>query len=464
MAAAVYAAAAISYYKWMVEFMNNTIDMTRGRPIPLLLKFAYPIMLTSILQQLYSLADSMIVGRFLGISAFAAVGAAGFIAWLPQNMLLGLTHGFSIVLSQQFGAGDKAGFKLANRRAAILSAGFTVFFTIVLIIFRDKLLALLKTPAELMEYARDYLLIIYLGLIFHGMFNWAASALRAMGDSKTPMIAMFASSAINIALDIVLIKLIPLGVAGVALATVMAQLASLCICLYKLHSAYPEFPPLAKAIPDGSIGQLLKMGLPPMFRDGVIAVGGLYVQRVINTFGVAFVAGMTAANCYFSILSMLGGSLEGAVATYCGQNTGANRNDRVRSGVRSGALLTLIFACITILAAYFSAPYLIRLITGDSAAEALKTGIFALRCSACFLPALHLLFLYRAALQGMGDAVTPMLSGFMELGMRVVCVLALTEYIGPVAACIADGLGWLAAAILLMAKYLFTLQRFGSET
>lgn len=439
--------------------MNNTLDMTKGRPLTLMLRFALPIMLTSILQQLYSLADGMIVGRFLGMDAFAAIGAAGFIAWLPQNMFLGLSHGLGVVLGQLFGAGDREGFRRANLRCALLCGGMAIVASALLIIFRDSLLALMKTPAEMLEYDRDYLLVIYMGLIFFAMFNWAASALRALGDSRTPMLAAFAASGVNIALDYVLIKFIPMGVTGAALATVIAQALSLVICLAALKAKNPEFPARAAKPVDGSFGRLLRLGIPPMLRDGVIAVGGLYVQAVVNTFGVAFVAGVTAASRYFSIVSMAGGSLEGAMATFAAQNTGAGNPERMKKGARSATVLTMIFAAVSVTVTFFAAPVLIRLITGIYDGEAFRTGVFVLHCTACFLPFLHLLYLYRAAIQGMGDSLFPMLSGFAELAMRVFSVLALTSFIGSTAACIADGLGWLGAAALVIGRYAFMMKR-----
>ena len=440
--------------------MNNTMDMTKGRPLPLIMRFALPIMLTSVLQQLYSLADGVIVGRYLGITAFAAIGAAGFIAWLPQNMLLGLSHGFGAVLSQLFGAGDRAEFRRGNVRAGVLSGLIALVFTIPLILFREELLALLRTPAELRQYASDYLLIIYIGLPFFALFNWAASALRAMGDSRTPLIAMLLSSVINIVLDFVLIKLIPLGVVGPALSTVIAQVISFVHCVAALLIKKPDFPACNGTKVDGSIRRMLYMGFPPMLRDCVISVGGLYVQSVVNSFGVAFVAGMTAANRYFSIISMSGGSLEGAVATFSGQNAGAGKYGRIRRGVFSALLLTLGMAAASMLVFWFAAPWLICMITGEAETEALRMGIYALRCSIVFLPALHLLFLYRAAIQGMGSAVTPMLSGFAELAMRIFSVCCLTAYIGYTSACIADGLGWVLAVIPLAARYVILIRKY----
>lgn len=441
--------------------MKNATDMTKGPALPLLMRFAFPIMLTSVLQQLYSLCDGIIIGRFLGIEGFAAIGAAGFIAWLPQSMLMGLAHGYGAILSQMFGAGDADGFARLQKRTAYLSGLLALAASVLLIAFRENLLTLVNIPNELRSYAGDYLLLIYAGMVVYSLYNWAAAILFARGDSRTPLIALLASSAVNIALDIVLVYAIPLGVKGAAIATVTAHMVSFAICAAAIRLKRVDFPePGVKKI-DGSMYRVLRMGIPPMLRDGVIAVGGLYVQSVINTFGIAVMAGLTAAGKYFSIVSMLGGSLEGAVGTYSGQNSGAGKYDRIRHGIRAATLLSMAFAVFTIILTFAAAPHLIRLITGNSDAEALRMGVYALRCTAFLLPALHILFIFRAALMGMGDSVTPMLSGFAELGMRLFSVFVLPPYIGYTAACIADGLGWIGAALLLVGVYCIAIRKRG---
>lgn len=436
------------------------IDMTKGRPLPLIARFSAPILFTSIFQQLYSLADGVIAGRFLGINAFAAISAAGFIAWLPQNMLLGLSHGNGIVLSQLFGAGDETGFRRAEKRSAAVNAVFALLFAAVLIVFCGRLLELLDMPGELMQYAREYLPVIYAGLIFFAMFNWAASALRAVGDSRTPFIATSLSMAVNIALDLVFIKLMNMGVIGAALSTAIGQALAFVWCLSALRMKKVDFPARSGERTDDSLMQLLRMGLPPMLRDGVIAVGGLFVQRAINGFGVVFVAGMAAANRYFTVISMSGACLEGAAATFSGQNFGAGRYGRIRSGMRVTLILSMVLAAVSMTASWLAAPQLIGVITGREAAEVLETGAYALRCSILFLPALHVLYIYRAAIQGMGESVTPMLSGFAELAMRLFSVLVLAAHMGRTAACMADGLGWLLAAALLAGRYAMLIRRY----
>lgn len=443
--------------------MKSTIDMTSGQPLRLMMRFAVPILLSSVLQQLYTLADSMIVGRFLGMNAFAAVSAAGFIAWLPQNMMLGLTHGFGVVLSHLFGAGDPKGFKKAGWISAILTFGLALLFYFCLTAYLEPILDVLKLPEELKSDACEYLLWIYAGLVFFAMYNWVSSALRAAGDSRTPLIGLITASVINIFLDYVLIKVIPMGVSGPALSTVIGQAAAFLYCTAVLLSKKTDFPKKSSVRMDAGWKALLYMGIPPMLRDGVIAVGGLCVQRVINGFGTDFVGGMAAAGRYFAIISMSGGCLEGAVSTFSGQNFGAGQIERIRTGVRKTVRLSMLMAVCTMGVFWLAAPVLIRLITVTDGSGMFETGVYALRWSLAFLPFLHLLFIYRPAIQGMGSSITPMLSGGAELGMRIASVFGLTALIGYTSACVADGLGWMLASALLWIRYRMLIKKYGSE-
>ena len=447
-----------------VNRLNSTMDMTRGRPLSLLVRFGLPLMLSSILQQLYSLCDSMVVGRLIGVEAFAAVGAASFLNWLPLSMLLGLSQGFAVVLSQRFGAGDARGLKRSAWLSAAIGSAAAILMGALGILFLYPLLTAMHTPAEMLELSAAYLRVVFAGLIASALYNVAATLLRAAGDSRTPLLALAVSTLCNIALDYILVAFANMGVEGVALATVLAQLISLTVCLARIILKPIQTPePSAPAMTGGFTAQLFRNGLSPMFRDGVIAVGGLFVQTVVNGFGVTFVAGMTAARRYFSMMEMVGAALEGALATFVGQNAGANRPDRIREGTRTAVQLGVIAALLTaILAAVFANP-LITLLIGSASPEVVQYGVTALRLTALFLPFLYLLCLYRASLQSMGDALTPMLSGFAELIMRLLSVLLLPPFIGHVAAYMADDLGWVAAAILLMTVYYQTQKRLMNQ-
>lgn len=430
------------------------MDMTRGRVTPLLVRFAVPLMMSSILQQMYALCDSMVVGRLIGLEAFAAVGASSFLSWLPMDMLLGLTQGFGVVLSQRFGAGDQKGLSMAYRLSMLIGVLIALVLSILGLLFLNPLLAIMRTPVEMVYYSERYLRVIFSGLILTALYNASATMLRARGDSRTPFVALVVSTIINIALDYILIAWAGMGVEGVALATILAQAASLTVCIVQISRAKVIYPMLTEAFSRKRVyHELLKQGLPPMFRNSMTSVGGVFVQSVVNGFGTEFVAGMTAARRYFSMMEMVCCGLEGAVATFVGQNTGAGNLKRAREGTSKAVRLGVIAAVLTGSATAAFAKPLISLLIAQSNPAALQSGVIALRIASVLLPALYLLCLYRASVQSMGDSIMPVMCGFTEMAMRLICVLILPPFIGRYAAYIADGAGWIGGAALMMTTY-----------
>lgn len=226
--------------------MSTSIDMTRGRPLKLMARFAVPLILSSLLQQAYSLADSAIVGWLIGVEAFAAVGASSFLSWLPTSMLMGLSQGFGVLLAQRFGAGDREGLRRATLLSAAMASAAALAMTALGIGFLTPLLVAVQTPAEMMAYSADYLRVVFSGLLATGLYNVAACALRARGDSRSPLIALVISTVLNIALDWALVALAGMGVEGVALATVIAQCASLAYCCAQMSGRRRFRPPRAR--------------------------------------------------------------------------------------------------------------------------------------------------------------------------------------------------------------------------
>lgn len=424
-----------------------TLDMTLGKPLRLMVRFALPLMLTSILQQLYTMTDGVIVGQMLGAEAFAAVGVASGLHLFPLSMLLGLTQGFGVLLSQRFGAKDEAGF----RRALAMSLGLGLIAGLLqtgvglgcLLPF----LRLAQTPGPLIGAAAGYLRILWLGLPLSALYNVCATMLLAIGDSRTPFLALVLSTVLNIALDYLLIAAFSMGVAGAALATVAAQALALAFCLLRVR--WRE-----DARPDGAtIRHLLRLGIPPMLSQTVMSVGSVTVQAVVNVQGVAFVTGMTAARRYFPLLNIVGNALEGALAMFVGQNFGAKKPRRVMEGTNTAVGLCLVtFVIIALPVILLSGP-LIRLFIPQGSEEMISVGIAALRVETLFMPFMFLLCLYRAAIQGMGNASVPMLSGFMELALRLLCVWLLPSLWGREGLYFADGITWIATAAMLIIAY-----------
>lgn len=437
------------------------LDMTRGKPLRLIVRFALPLMLSSMLQQLYTMCDSVIVGRLIGTEAFAAIGSSSFLQWFLTSMLIGLSQGFGVVFAQRYGAKDHAGFRRA------FAMGLTVVLIVAAILtgaglaLLQPFLRLLRTPGELWPYMAAYLRVMWMGLALTGLYNVCASALRALGDSRSPFIALVIATALNIALDILFLAAFGMGVEGAALATLIAQACALGYCLLSLRHLSFAMPRREDWRPErATLRELLRLGVPPMLSFSVISTGELAMQRAVNSYGVIFVTGMTASQRYFSLLNIIGSALEGAVATFVGQNAGAKQTERIVSGTRTAVWLGVVSSMITSALVMLFRKDLILLFVPASNAQAVQIGMDALFVEATFLVSLYMLCLHRAALQGMGNALIPMLSGFMELALRLLWVLwAAPNLVGREGLYFTDSVTWIGTAILLMTAYYVTRRR-----
>lgn len=434
--------------------MNERNDMTTGRILPKVLRFALPLLLTSILQQAYSMADAVIIKRLVGLKAFAAIGATGAVLWIAESMLMGLAHGFGVVFAQVSGSDkERGGLGAVALRAGVIELGFALAACACILLFEGPILRAVRMPADIAADAAAYMRAMTPFLCMAALFNVAAGLLRASGDSASPFIAMLVSTGANIALDYVLIRFAGMGVAGAGLATGAAQAMALAFCLYKSRSLR------GGRLPTGTTARLLRMGLPSLLRDGVISCGGGVVQGMINGFGVHVIAGVAASKKYFSLLQMCGSALEGTTATFAGQNTGAGNIDRMKRGLRLLIALTVGAAVLTAGLTAVFAPGMIRLLIGNDSPEALSCGIEALRWVALFLPSLYILCVLRAALQNMGCAGMSMLTGFLELGGRLAAVALLPVLIGARTAYLAEAVGWALAALYLIGAYIWKMRR-----
>lgn len=431
-----------------------TLDMTRGKPVKCLLLFAFPLMLSSLLQQLYTLCDSVIVGRLLGTLAFTATGSASYLNWFPLSMLMGAIQGFGVPLAQKFGAKNKEEFRrffasgiVLSLLIGILISGFGLFFV-------RPFLVKLNTPAELMDYAERYIRVLWMGFWATAILNIFTTALMAMGDSRTPLTALAVSSVVNIALDLVLIAWFDMSVEGAALATILAQLCAAAWSFRGLVRAGDLLPKRCHFQFHGYVmKELLRMGFPRLMSNGVISSGELLVQSAINACGVVFVTGMTAARRYFNLTNVIGYGLEGALATFVGQNYGAGNKSRIIQGTRSAAAMGLFSSVVTGIGVWLLAEPMIRFFVPDGSAEVLSVGVNALRIQAVFLWGLYLLCEHRAAIQGMGNAMIPMFSGFLELALRIGSALLLPIAFGQEGLYFTDVVAWVPTMLMLTVSY-----------
>lgn len=435
----------------------RTRDMTRGNPTKLILSFCLPIIAGNLFQQFYSLVDTLVIGQVEGVTALAAVSAAGWLDWTVLGLAMGMAQGFAIQIAQSFGAGDYAGLRRAAGQSLLLSAILTVVLTALSEALLWPVLVLLRTPENTIALTCQYLRVIFGGVVFVMAFNLLSGFLRSLGDSRTPLIAMTTAALCNIGLDILFVAVFRWGVNGVSIATVLSQCLSSLICLAALR----KLPVLQLSPADWKpdprmMRRLMLLGAPVAFQNLIISVGGLVLQRVVNGFGFIFMAGFNAATRLTGLIELAGNSLGSAVGTFAGQNLGARKLDRVRLGLRRSAQIAVGLAlAVALLVVMFGRSVLSLFINDDPALveQVLTVGCRYLYVASAGLFMLYLLFVYRSTLQGLGDTVTPMVSGIIELVMRIGNALLLPLLIGEWGVYFAEISAWIGAAIFLIWGY-----------
>ncbi|MDD3243403.1 MAG: MATE family efflux transporter [Eubacteriales bacterium] len=436
-------------------------DMTQGKPLGLLMRFALPLMVGNICQQLYTMVDTAVVGQFVGVDALAALGAADWFNWLVLGIISGFAQGFCILIAQRFGAGDPLGVRKTAAMSALLGGAAAVVLVVAAQLSVSPVLRLLRTPADVVAGSALYLRICFGGIPVIMAYNILSSILRALGDSKTPLYAMLVAAGINIALDLLFVLAFHWDIAGVAAATIIAQAFSSVYCLLALRKVrIMKMTREDWRLDEGVLHRLTRLGAPMALQNAIIAVGGMAVQYVVNGFGLLFVAGFTATNKLYGILEMAAISYGYAVATFAGQNLGAGRLSRIKKGVHTALWLALATAvAVGALMLIFGRYILMLFISGDSAAQVLQIAYSYLAVMSIFLPVLYLLHLYRSALQGLGDTVMPMVSGIAELVMRVGCALLLPLWVGSTGIFYAEVAAWGGAMIVLILSYVVRMRR-----
>ena len=443
---------------------TNEKNMTAGSPGKLIITFAIPLMLGNIFQQFYTMADTMIVGRVVGVEALAAVGAGDWLVWLVLGIMTGITQGFSILVSQYYGAGEKENLKCAVAKSYIMTALLSVIVLAVSEGAVYHVLLFLQTPDNVIDLTMLYLRLIFAGVPIIAAYNIFAAILRALGNSRSPLIAMTVAAVINVGLDLLFVAVFGWGVAGAAIATVIAQGFSALYCLLvlrKIRDIRLEKEDFYRQ-PSMSL-RLLKLGTPLAIQNVIISVGGLAVQFVINGYGFLFVAGFTATNKLYGVLEMAAISYGYAVVSYVGQNLGAGEITRIKKGVHASSFLAfLTSAFISIVMFLFGKTLLSMFISGDpeQTSQVLAIAWHYLSIMASCLCILYFLYVYRSALQGLGNTMIPMLSGVVEFFVRVGVALLLPKLIGQNGIFYAEIAAWTGAAVLLMISYYINIRKF----
>lgn len=434
---------------------SGTNNMTTGNPLKLIVTFAIPIMLTSLVQQFYNVADTYIVGKYISDDALAAVGAVGPMSGLLVGLAMGLTDGFSIPVAQSFGAGDK---KLTNHyagNAISLTIVATGVMTIISFILMKPILRLMGTPSNIFQDAYTYVMINYLGMFTRTIYNVLAGILRALGDSKSPLMFLSVCAVANVVLNYITIVPLKMGVFGAAISTVLAQFISCVMCIIYvrrrndiIYISRDNFKIRKK-----TAVLMLKMGVPRALQYSITSIGSMVLQTTINSYGSDYVAGWTVANKPELLANIPLSATGVAVATFSGQNFGADKMDRVRKGVRSAIIFSGCLSVVMSFILYVFGDDIARLFLDGNNDDAIFASKTYLQTIAIFYFALAVLFVFRNALQGIGKSYVSMMAGVAELFGRIIAALILSRFFGFAGVCFASPFAWILADIPLLAIY-----------
>ena len=438
--------------------MDHTNDLTNGKVSGKLLGFFFPMLLTNLLQQIYSVADTAIVGRGLGDNALGAVGNLSSLSLLIIGFSMGVTGGFAVIIAQNFGSGDMTAVRKSVALSVKLSTILTVSLTAAGCLLLKPILLLMRTDQIILEDSLIYGYIIFGGLAATIAYNLLSGVLRSVGDSKTPFLAIMISSAVNIALDYILIFLFHTGVEGVAAATVISQAISAFICYLKMK----QIPQLEICKDDFESDTamfllLLKNGIPMACMNSITAVGCMVVQGYVNDCGVAYTSAYSVCSKYLNLFMLPSLTAGFAVSSFVSQNFGAGKTERIRQGVRVCINIALVSYLFLGSAMILLSKRLADFMLDESETIALSAEY--LRICGAGLILLNLLFIYRNATQGMGYPLIPMLSGIAEMALRIPAIIFLLPHIGFRATACAEIIAWIGALALNVGAYMIYFRK-----
>lgn len=439
----------------------STKDMTIGNPTKLILWFALPLFIGNLFQQFYNLVDTLIVGRTLGVESLAAVGSTGAIAFLVLGFVMGTTSGFSVITAQRFGAKDYEGVRKSFVSIMILCILLTIFLTTASTLTTMPLLEIMNTPQNIIQQAYEYIFVIYLGIGTIIFYNAISNIIRALGDSKTPLVFLILASIMNIILDLIFIIKLKLGVAGAGWATTISQGISAVLCLSYM---FYKFPILKLEKKDWYINfkflwEHFRIGFPMGFQMSILTIGIIALQVVLNSFGSDTVAAFTAAVKVEQTASQAFLAIGVAIATYTAQNFGAGNFNRIRIGASKCLRINIVLTAISGLIIFLGGKYLVNLFISGHHPQITEQAQLYLCIIALFYFGLGTILLYRNVLQGMGNVKIPLISGLIELVMRAAAAFILAHYFGFLGVCFATPCAWVAGAIWLAVGYKKTIKK-----
>lgn len=444
---------------------TNTLDMTAGNPLPLLIKFSIPLVLGSIFQQLYSFVDTAIVGRCISVQALSAVGVTGALNFLVLGLTMGCAMGFGIPISQSVGADNREDISRFFWNGLYLCLGIGLVISIGVSIFVEPLLVLMKTPSELLEMAVDYLQIIFLGQITTVLYNYFAAVLRAFGDSQRPFYFLLISSALNIVLDLVFILVIPLGVAGAALATVISQGVSVILCVWWL---FRKMNVIHKVDEKGESWASISLkhmkvswviGVPLGLEYSVTSIGNVILQSSINSMGAVVAAAQICGERIRAIATMPMENVGMAIATYTGQNYGAKRLDRIREGVKAGMIINVVYCAAAWAVLLVLKKPLVFLLLGEVVSlEAVKAIEYLTVITTLFV--FHgSLMIFRNTVQGMGYSASALAASVMEIIGRSGAGILAVYFNSFFIICVSSPAAWILAMMMCIGLYMYYMRK-----
>ena len=431
-------------------------DLTKGSPLSLILFFAAPILLGNMFQLLYNMADTRIVGTFLGENALAAVGATGSVNNLLVGLIIGMTNGFAILTARRYGAKDRDGVRKSIGSIFILAFITAIIITILGLFCLEPLLRLLNTPDDLINTSIRYFRVILLGTTVTMFYNVCATVLRAVGDSLTPLLFLMLSTFLNVILDLIFVVPLGLGVEGAALATVLAQLISVILCLYVMYSRFYDLWPTRSdfRLELSVAGQLYGTGLSMAMMYCLVNAGSVILQGSINTFGQDIIIAHTAARRLTELFMMVFSALGATMATFTSQNFGARKPDRIRQGLKISFFISLGVWVVIVLITYTVSPYLVYMVTGTKTENIINTAVLYLKVDTLLYWVTPGISILRNSLQGVGDKKTPLSSSTIELLGKIAVVILLTPKLGYFGIILAEPIVWVLMVIPLIVQVL----------
>lgn len=430
-------------------------DMTVGKPAGLLLSFMLPMVIGNVFQQMYNMVDSMIVGKYVGADALAAVGATGSVNFLFFSLCSGMANGIGIVVSQHFGAGNNMAVKKAIANAAYIMTASSILMGGLGILLARPVLLLLHTPDNIIDSSVLYMQIMCAGVLAVALYNSVSSILRAVGDSKTPLYFLMVASVLNIGLDLLFVRVFSMGVMGAGVATIISQsvagIGSLLFAIVK--NPYFKLNMDHIKIDYKIVWQCVRMGVPLAFQSSLIAFSCVALQSVVNSFGSVVVAAFTATSRIEQLVQQPYNSLGMAVSTFTGQNIGAGKMERVRQGYRKGCLIMGIFSLCMIPLAQIGGEWIMKLFVNET--EVITLGAKSLKITSCFYLFLGMIYVTRGMLNGAGDAAFAFMNGVVEMLGRICLAKPLTmiPVVGVWGVWLATALTWFITGIVSVLRY-----------